>query len=303
MTCYHPIPAAQADDWIPTPQGPWIHEKTVDLWPHVGYANMELPCGNCIGCKTDKATTWARRASHEASLWAHNCFLTVTYDDEHLPVDGNLHHEHIQKFLKRLRRAISRSTPAIDSRRDRSLRYMVAGEYGSQADRPHYHLLLFNCRFNDLYQVGKGLYESRIMTQLWPAGTHKLGELTPASANYVAQYTIKKIGSTYCDPDGVVRPKPYMRQSLKPAIGDEWINKNKNDAKHGYLVNDGRKGPLPRRYKTYLKRLDPQFADQVVQRAALAARAPPTGAEKQRQLQAMEAMHYRRNELKKFNNK
>ena len=46
---------------------------------------VEIPCGQCIGCRLDRSRAWADRCLLEASQYPHNCFLTLTYDDEHLP--------------------------------------------------------------------------------------------------------------------------------------------------------------------------------------------------------------------------
>lgn len=63
-------------------------------------------------------------------------FLTLTYDDKHLPEDGELHYDHVQTFLKNLRRlCLSR------------LRFFVCGEYGDLFDRCHWHMILFGHDF------------------------------------------------------------------------------------------------------------------------------------------------------------
>jgi hypothetical protein len=279
MPCYHPIPAHQDQPGT-----------DVRLWPPVGTATMQLPCGNCLGCKTARATDWARRAEHEASMWEHNCFATLTYDDKHLPKEAHLEPLELTLFIKRLRQAARRAHPAIAHRSGSSLRYLAAGEYGEHTARPHYHLLLFNCGFNDKYQVAKGLYESPALATLWTLGGHRLGELTGASANYVAQYTLKKQGAADCDANGVVRPAPFNRMSLKPAIGTKWIEKNKTDLTHGYIVTNGTKGRIPRTYKNILRKIDPQLADRADQFSAKQPR-------RRDNLDAAEHIHRRRKEL------
>lgn len=249
MACYYPTPA--------------LHDPAsgaTTLWPPVGDANTELPCGTCIGCKTDRALDWARRAQHEASCWPHNSFLTLTYRDEELPSDG-LVPQHLQAFIKRLRQRHYRADRGL-LRVAGQLRYLACGEYGDQTQRPHYHLCLFNCGFADTYRVAADLYESPLLNELWPYGNHRLGELTPASANYVAQYTLKKIGATMCDADGVVIPSPFLRASTKPAIGAFWLSKFYRDVTHGYLVYDGTPGRVPRTYIRWLEKHQPQLAEQ-----------------------------------------
>lgn len=305
MPCYHPIRAYQKRPGDPVAMG-----------PPTGTATLELPCGSCLGCKTRRAQQWAIRAEHEASLFTHNCFLTLTYDEKGLPDNGHLVPEHLRHFIKALRqdrqrairRAGRRHRPVPHSYLSgpgQRVRYLACGEYGA-GERPHYHLLLFNCDFEDKYQVGKGLWESPTIAKLWKRGGHRLGELTGASANYVAQYTIKKQGTEPpCDPDGVVRPAPFIRMSLKPGIGAEWIKKYKSDAQHGYIIKDGDKHLVPRFYIKQLQKNDPLLAEQVQWRAAQAARGRPKAAnqqQQQQQLDAAEKIHQRRNELHQARN-
>ena len=254
MGCYHPIPAHQDEAG-----------GEVTLWPPVGTATMNLPCGGCLGCKTTHATDWARRAEHEASQWEHNSFVTLTYNQAKLPKEGHLEPQALQHFIKRLRRTRDRNHPDILSDRRGGLRYLACGEYGERNNRPHYHLLLFNCGFRDTFNYTDQLGHSLLVEQLWPQGHNTIGTVTGASANYVAQYTLKKQGKSHCDTDGVIKPAPFLRMSLKPAIGAQWIQKNKRDITHGYLVTNGTKGRIPRTYKTILRRTDPQLVDRAVE--------------------------------------
>lgn len=125
------------------------------------------------------------RCVHEASLYQDNAFITLTYDDEHLPHDGSLNKAHWQKFMKRLRF----STGA-------KIRYFHCGEYGDSTARPHYHACLFGFDFPDkvLYSQKKGvnLYYSAFLEQQWGLGHCTVGDVTFESAAYVARYVVKK---------------------------------------------------------------------------------------------------------------
>lgn len=59
-------------------------------------------------------------------------FLTLTYNDEHLPPGAQLSKRDLQLFIKRLRKV----NPGI--------KYFAVGEYGTDKGRPHYHLVIFN---------------------------------------------------------------------------------------------------------------------------------------------------------------
>lgn len=279
VPCYHPIPALQD-----TPGG------DVKLWPPLGEANVNLPCGTCVGCRTHRAADWSKRCMDEASLWEHNCFLTLTYKPERLPRDGRLVPAHLQKFFKRLRRAVDYRHSGIASHPGASVRYLCCGEYGETHGRPHYHVLLFNCSFTDTIVVGKDLMESPALGKLWPDGGHKIGSLTGASANYVAQYTLKNVGKTQHTPDGEILPPPFARMSLKPAIGKTHLLKYKNDYRHGYIIRDGQKARIPRGYLKFLAQADPLLLEEIRYNTYLAPRTVHN-------LESAERIHLRRREL------
>ena len=46
---------------------------------------IQVPCGKCYVCRRMRSKTWSVRLLHESSEHSANVFLTLTYDDEHLP--------------------------------------------------------------------------------------------------------------------------------------------------------------------------------------------------------------------------
>ena len=84
-------------------------------------------------CRIALSREWATRVLHESDYWDHSCFTTLTYNNEHLPKDGSLHKDELQKFFKRLRKYLG----------DRKMKYFACGEYGDEGHRPHYHAILF----------------------------------------------------------------------------------------------------------------------------------------------------------------
>ena len=94
---------------------------------------MFVPCGQCIACRINHAKEWATRIYGESRMHDENIFLTLTYDDEHLPKDNSVHKDEVQRFMKRLRKAVYPD----------KVRYFLCGEYGGQFGRPHYHVILF----------------------------------------------------------------------------------------------------------------------------------------------------------------
>jgi len=184
-----------------------------------------VPCGKCIGCKTDKTNEWAARCYHESKLHEENCFVTLTYDDQNLPPGGTLVKEHIQKFIHDLRQKIA----------PKKVRYYLAGEYGEKLSRPHYHLLLFGYSFPDRIllsrnnKAGQELYTSEELSGLWKYGLHSIGHVDISSAKYVAGYTAKKITGEKADSHYSGRIPEFAMMSKRPGIGHDWIMKYKSD--------------------------------------------------------------------------
>ncbi len=186
----------------------------------------------------------------------HNCFVTLTYDDAHLPEYGHLVPRHLQTFLKRVRSAAARGSHGVIGSK---FRFLACGEYGDKSRRPHYHAILFGVTFADPYVIGKGLYASAHLARLWGKGHCSFGSATGASAAYVAQYSLKKQSAvkwSECDPDGVVYEQPFLRCSLRPGIGATWLSRYRTDSRYGYLVKDGQKIPVPRYYQKLLELTD-----------------------------------------------
>lgn len=194
---------------------------------------VEVPCGQCIGCRLERSRQWAMRCVHEASLHKANCFLTLTYSPEFLPSGGTLVKRHFQLFLKRLRKRFSH----------KRIRYFHCGEYGEEGARPHYHAIIFGFDFPDkVVQAevrGNRIFTSAILDELWGKGFCTIGSVTFESAAYVARYVMKKVTgeaaekhyeSVILETGEVVSRLPeYVTMSLKPAIGAGWYDKFSGD--------------------------------------------------------------------------
>lgn len=185
MPCYYPLNAAQ----IPgSGKKPVIFKKNQprpSLSP--GWEDLQLPCGQCHGCRIDRSKEWAVRIVHESQMHLDNCFVTLTYDEDNLPIDGSLNKEHFQKFMKRLRKHHEGQT----------IRYFHCGEYGESLSRPHYHACLFGIDFNDRvpFSSSRGIITdySETLEKIWGKGFCTVGELNYQTAAYTARYIMKKI--------------------------------------------------------------------------------------------------------------
>lgn len=208
MACYYPISAYRGRHLSPNGKRPLVFSRGQ------GYADMPVtvPCGRCIGCHLARAAGWAVRATHESSLHKEAIFLTLTYDDDHLPEPPLVAVRDAQLFLKRLRKHLGHQTP---------IRYLLCGEYGERTKRPHYHALIFGWRPDDavrLRDTHAGMvFTSATLSGIWSAGLHEFGSVSPASAGYVSRYTTKKIfelGAPGAE---------FLLSSRRPPLGISWL--------------------------------------------------------------------------------
>ena len=229
---------------------------------------VTVPCGQCIGCRLERSRQWAVRCVHEAQLHEDNCFVTLTYDDEHLPVDGSLKVRDFQLFMKRLRKTLA----------PRKLRFFHCGEYGDENWRPHYHALLFGFDPPDkMFYTSKGgntLYLSAQLQEIWGRGFVTVGNLTFESAAYVARYCVKKVTGDdaaahyqVCDPDTgeihQVAPE-YVTMSRRPGIGADWLEKFSGDVyPHDEVIVRGKPARPPRAYDKWLAERDVEMMEAV----------------------------------------
>lgn len=259
MTCYHPMIAIKSSG---------VHAKTgKPFYSFVGSVEenprlyqkskfdenlIVVPCGQCIGCRLERSRQWAIRISHEASLYEHNCFITLTYMDKYCP--SSLDVREFQLFMKRLRKKFGNG-----------IRFFHCGEYGDLNQRPHYHACLLNFDFPDkkLYYVSNGYnyYLSESLSELWPYGIHLISDLTFDSAGYVARYVLKKLTGDASAAYGE-RKSPYVTMSRRPGIGRAWIDKYLEQTySHDFLVVNGHKCLPPKFYDRILQESHPHWFD------------------------------------------
>lgn len=255
MACYHPLKAYRSRE-----TNPETGKRGIVFHPRDGFTDMliELPCGQCIGCRLERSRQWAVRCMHEASLYDQNCFLTLTFSEEHLQNERSLKKADFQKFMKRLRR-----------RTESKVRYYHCGEYGEKLKRPHHHACLFGFDFPDkeLWSVRNGvpLYRSELLEQLWPFGFATVGEVTFESAAHVARYIVKKqTGKKGVEEYKDILP-PYTTMSRRPGIASDWFKKFKDDVypDDSVVVRKNIKCRPPRYYDELFHREDEVGFDEV----------------------------------------
>jgi hypothetical protein len=156
----------------------------------------------------------------------------------------------------------------------------MAGEYGENFGRPHWHACIFGLDFpnQELWKrtaAGSLLYRSPDLEALWPFGYSTVGRVTFESAAYVARYIMKKVTGKNAaehyeeiDPDtGEItnRTPEFTKMSLKPGIGYEWYKQYTSDVyPHDYVVIRGKKVKPPKYYDKKYKVENPYEFDELL---------------------------------------
>lgn len=254
MPCYYPIRGWRAKRRNPNGKRSIVFRKGE------GYGDMpiDVPCGQCIGCRLEHSRKWAVRCMHEAQMHEDNSFITLTYCDEKIPEYSNLQKSHFQKFMMRIRKKYGKG-----------IKYYACGEYGEQTLRPHYHACLFGLDFKDktLWKESNEhpLYVSEELNKLWtdpkdnqPYGWASIGTVTFESAAYVARYCMKKrkgkdkdVYYEFHDPvtgEVICLQPEFALMSRKPGIGKAWLEKFQTDVYPSDSIIVNYKETKPPRY-------------------------------------------------------
>lgn len=291
MTCYHPLKGFAVDLTVNNRPdykivsydthhleyygGHW-HNCSTDyvssMAEQVLYDYIEIPCGRCIGCRLAYSRQWADRCMLEMREHESTYFVTLTYDDDHLPTVDHLAADtgeivkiptlvkrDFQLFMKRLRK---------NYKYDNKLRYYMAGEYGGQTARPHYHAIIFGLKLDDLvlYTAGQGYvyYNSMFLSDCWQ---HK-GHVVVAKAcwetcAYTARYIMKK---QYGDAASVydeygIQPE-FTLMSRRPGIARDYFDDHgpaiwDTDCIYVPTESGAKEMKPPRYYKKMLAIIDP----------------------------------------------
>lgn len=235
---------------------------------------IEIPCGKCLGCRLDYSRHWADRCMMELQSHESSYFVTLTYDDFHLPTTeyispitgeicdiNTLRKEDLRIFIRHLRQHTGQK-----------IRFFASGEYGTHSLRPHFHIILFGLKLDDLVRIsqnnlGQPYYSSPTISRAWcdsdgiPRGFVTVGEVTYESCAYTARYVMKKAGkdnSLFTDKG--MEPE-FTSMSTHPGIAYDYYSSHQDMFDFGtihYSTPDGGKScSIPRYFKKQLEKDDP----------------------------------------------
>lgn len=241
MACYSPLkafPVGKHDSGSTKYKVvSFLHEFVVNDYGIKVDNPIKIPCGKCIGCRLSYSREWANRMMLEQTYHEESWFLTLTYDDLHLPLNDYINVEtgeitqspihtvdkqDMQLFMKRLRK---------NSGQD--LRFYGVGEYGDLNHRPHYHIIVFGLHLDDIYEIrknkkGHNLYYSKLLDKCWKKGIINAAEVNWDTCAYVARYVTKKMKgkeSKQIYEYFNIEP-PFALMSRRPGIGKNYFDDN-----------------------------------------------------------------------------
>jgi len=276
MSCTNPLTGYQLKEY----QGETspIIFKRPELLELRHYNKYGLPCGVCEGCLSQRSMLRGIQIACELKTTiGDSYFLTLTYDDDHIPENYSLYKPHITNTIK----AIRNNQRKINY--PHKFRYEQCGEYGGETSRPHHHMAAFNLELTDLvlYSDNGGKYSSYTSEQMqkyWPYGQVVIIPLHLANCLYIAQHSDKKIANTtpnhelrILDPEtGEIitdRVPEYSTRSSKPAIGAEWYRQYGHTDLYNTdsIVCDGKEYKIPRFFDKLLKRQNPKLYEEIKQ--------------------------------------
>lgn len=207
-----------------------------------------------------------------------NTFITLTYDECHLPPGNTLRKSDWQEFAKALRYEKG------------PFRFFHCGEYGDEKGRAHYHALLFGLDFSDSVPVGRSkagelYFDSPILNGLWGRGRTSTGPVTFSSAAYTARYVTKKLTGADAEKHYDGRLPEYCTQSKMPppgatdkmnGLGAPFLRAFKSDVfPRDYVkLPNGRTAQVPRYYDKWLENHDPKMYKSIKRKRKMGHETP-----------------------------
>lgn len=204
---------------------------------------MLVGCGKCPVCRMKRSNGWFVRLRKELEQSSSAWFITLTYDDEHLPYSeegiATFDKRDIQLMMKRIRKEFSK-------KENNPIRYFICSEYGPSTFRPHYHGIVFGLPFN--YNQEREF--QKWLSEKWECGYVSVGPVTSRRIKYTVKYCTAQ---TFL-PEHLRLPfyRPFLMCSK--GLGKCYLTEE-NKLYHNITLNtevmiDGFNYSMPRYYRT-----------------------------------------------------
>ena len=213
-----------------------------------------------MACRVNYTSSWKLRLLYELSNWDRAMFVTLTYDEEHIPQDFSLQKKDSVGFFKRLRSYLDYSNEK------RQIKYYCCGEYGEKKDpmrpdkqhgRPHYHAIIFGlCPYDE--------NDRKLVIQAWQHRCEDwqfdrmrgqkcaIQNVTPVDIEYVTGYVQKKLSGGLAEEKYGDDTPPFAIMSK--GLGLDFALQNADRLRtNGFTYLSGHKISLPRYYRDKLE--------------------------------------------------
>lgn len=212
---------------------------------------LQVPCGKCPACIKRRVRGWMFRLRKEQEVSISSSFITLTYDDEHLPYSDNglmtLDSREHQLFMKKLRKHLNTYRLKYRLNKDIVLKYYAVGEYGDNTYRPHFHYILFNL-------PDKLITDESIIESIWGKGRVQVAVCNDETIAYVTGYVNKKIYAEKKVGIDSLDDREQERSFMSKGLGKNFLTKRitayYQKLLSPYMIEeDGLKTSMPRYYR------------------------------------------------------
>lgn len=194
-----------------------------------GIQTIKVDCRHCLNCLVKRQSQIEFLAKKELlSVYQSGrsaSFVTLTYDDNHIPYNENgfitLRRKDLQNWIKNMRRQMEYYGEKVP------FKYLYCGEYGDgthsttksgvSTHRPHYHVVFLGLSTSQVKKYTR---------KLWKNGLCDIGELSAGGIRYLCKYMTKaspdKDVKAFRDSVGV--QNPFFYHSI--GLAKDWILRN-----------------------------------------------------------------------------
>lgn len=245
--------------------GACFHPRTIRL---PDGRTQVVRCGKCLSCLEHRQAGWIARLTDEFNSYPEGVyFVTLTYDDEHVPMKdvGNgvrlpaISSSDVMKFHADLRKRFQQGffmdrtlfeagwhlSPDRIELPECHFKYYVTAEYGPNGTRrPHYHGFYSNMIEDE--DLVFDLFQS-----VWGKGfiTVEKGR-SEACAAYVSKYLVNDSLVPY--DERLPKPRAWISKGLGKYYLDNSVTVDWHRSapvEHQFVMQNGRKGILPRYWR------------------------------------------------------
>lgn len=188
---------------------------------------ITVPCRWCMGCRVQRRlylSTLTRLEVFEYYKKGRgSSFVTLTFSDDYIG-NNSLSVKESQDFIKKFREHLSRNEHFPKKKVDNvfnkivevpDFKFISVGEYGSEEQRKHYHMIFLGVPLNVC---------EPLIHKLWRKGIYEVSSVTNGRIRYILKYLDKQVHGEYSKmlyEDNGLEP-PFINMSK--GIGYEYIN-------------------------------------------------------------------------------